>query len=526
MYDAQLGKGCMAGTRVQVIRDIEIWIKDLKGPQIFWLVGMAGTGKSAVAWTICSRATADAKVILGGSFFCSRSTGLITQRDVRYVVPTLARILAQQSPKFSKALAEELARNPGVLHKQIGAQIEQLLYKPLLALKNSRIPIVFVIDALDECGSQSGAGGTDNNAESHRTVSEMLEALASIAKYAVKLPVKFLVTSWPETHIRDTPVSDTSFSMVMRLHTINKAQVTADIRLYISTRLSSKPQLRAHFQNEAVDMLTQLSDGLFIVAATALQYTLGSSFDAAAVRFETLLNVSRDSLSTQASGPLDRMYALILDEAAKSNQSITDELTAMMQMFGALLSTRMALSVADLASLLELPTTHLRARLSRLHAVIHIPEDDDVPGLRILHASFGDYLFSRADSHLRIPATLGHDILAYCCLQRLREMDLCFNVSRSSTSFKANSTDAPKWLAPSLIYACLHWAHHVDSSSNRSAFDTEIGLTFRPKFLFWLEVLSVLGKIGLASGLLRIANSAVSSFYLRVTCVLAHIAAG
>jgi len=56
------------GKRVQVIRDIETWIEDFKMPQIFWLKGMAGTGKTAIAWTICSRMTTSAKMLLGGSF--------------------------------------------------------------------------------------------------------------------------------------------------------------------------------------------------------------------------------------------------------------------------------------------------------------------------------------------------------------------------------------------------------------------------------------------------------------------------
>ena len=500
----------MKGTRVQVLSDIETWIKNLNGPQIFWLTGGAGTGKSAIAWTICWRAADDPTIMLGGSFFCSRSTGSATQRDVRCVIPTLAQLLARQSLEYSKALAEELARNPDVLRKQVKAQIEQLLYKPLLALKSSRVPIVFVIDALDECGGLPGAPGAADDAESHRIVSEMLEALVALANFAVKLPVKFLVTSRPETHIRDTPVSDSSFSEILILHTVSKAQVTADIQLYLSTRLSSSPQLRARFTSEDVDMLARLSDGLFIFAATALQYILSSSADAAAVRFETLLRTSGDSLSMGAAAPLDRMYALILADAVGAHESANNELPAILQTLAALLSARMMLSLSALADLLNQPKSHLRARLSGLHAVVHVPDGDNESGLGTLHASFGDYLFGRADNHLRITATLGHNVLARGCLDRMTWEDLCFNVSRSRSSFERNPTSVPDGIPLSLIYACLNWAHHIDSASNRSAFDADIGRIFRPKFLFWLEVTSVLGKIGQAAALLRIASSMVS----------------
>jgi len=163
--------------------------------------------------------------------------------------------------------------------------------------------------------------------------------------------------------------------------------------------------------------------------------------------------------------------------------------------------------------------------LSDLHAIVHVPDDDSERGLRTVHASFGDYLYSRAASSIRISASLGHDILARGCLRRFAQDDLCFNVSQSQSSFKPNSRDVSGRIALSLIYACLQWAHHIDSASNRSEFDEDVGQVFRPKFLFWLEVLSITGKVGLASGLLRIAASAVSGS-TRAHTADAHCATG
>jgi len=320
-----------------------------------------------------------------------------------------------------------------------------------------------------------------------------------------------LVTSRPETHIRDTPVSDTALSTILRLHTVNKEQVTADIRLYVGTRLSSSPQLRARFTADDADMLARLCDGLFIVAATALQYALGAGVDAAVIKFKTLLNASRDGLSSNAAAPLDRMYAVILSGTANVDGPETDELVEKLRLLAAILSSRMPLSVTALADLLGVSSDQLRASLSDLHAVVHVPDNDREPGLRTVHASFGDYLYGRAPSNIRISASLGHDILARGCLCRFTQDDLCFNISQSRSSFKPNREIEPGSIAPSLIYACLQWAHHIDAASNHLAFDEEVGHAFRSKFRFWLEVLSITRKVGLASGLLRIAGSAVSS---------------
>jgi len=506
-YDAQLGSGCMEGTRVLILDDIETWILNTKAQRSFWLAGMAGTGKSAIAWTICSRARASSKIMLGGSFFCSRSAGSIAQRDVRSVVPTLAQLLARQSPEFSAALAEELARDPDVLHKQIRVQIEQLLCKPLLALKDAPVPILFVIDALDECSGLSTAD-RDSEAENDQIVSEMLETLVTLTRSNAKLPVKFFVTSRSVTHIRDTSVSDITFSSVLLLHTVNKEQVAVDIRLYISTKFSSSSKLRNQLTDHDADRLCRLCDGLFIVATTALKYTLGAGTDGAARRFKSLLNSSRDGLSTSAAVPLDHMYEIILQDAARVGEPEGNDVLATTRLLASLLSARMALSVAALADLLGLESNDLRARLSRLHAVVNVPDDDSDPSLHPLHASFGDYLYGRAPNGLRISKSLGHEVLGRGSLRVMAER-LCFNISCSNSSYQPNQATRPGIITLSLEYACLQWVHHVAATPVPSMLDEEIDVVFRTRFLFWLEVISVLDQIWLAAAILFIGAATV-----------------
>jgi len=503
----------MDGTRVKIIREINTWIKNPEASPIFWLTGMAGTGKTAIAWTICSCASKDPDIVLGGTFFCSRSTGLVAQRDVRCVIPTLAQLLARQSTLFGEALAAELARDPDVVHKQVGAQVEQLLYIPLLALKDSPVPILFVIDALDECSEQTTNSGSDGG-QAHRMISAMLEALVAISRSVVNLPVKFLVTSRPETHIRDTPVSDIAFSTVLRLHTVDKEQVQEDIRLYISTRLSSNQQLRTRFRGDDVDRLARLCDSLFIVAATALQHILSAGIDTAVLRLQTLLDTSRDGCITAAVAPVDRMYALILAEAARVEKARTeiDELGDLRQLLAALLCARRTLSIAALADLLNRPKDQVRSSLSRLHAVVHVPEDDEWPGLCSLHASFGDYLFGRAPSPIRISESLGDEVLARACLHVMAKR-LRFNVSQSHTSCERNIRSEPKNIPLSLKYACLQWIYHVSGIPEPRGLDTDINVIFRPRFLFWLEVTSVLDRVGRACAMLLYAASMVSDCY-------------
>ena len=73
---------------------------------------------------------------------------------------------------------EEIERD--VRYKEAMAQVEQLLYTPLLALKNSPIQILFVIDALEECRGETSQRPDDT--ESWHAVTSMLEVLVRPAR--------------------------------------------------------------------------------------------------------------------------------------------------------------------------------------------------------------------------------------------------------------------------------------------------------------------------------------------------------
>jgi len=486
---------------------------------------MAGTGKTSIAKTVCEQASADNDIVLGGSFFCSRSTGVAAQRDIRCVIPTLAQLLARNYTEFRLALAETI--HDDMQHKEVTAQVEYLLRAPLSALKSSDSPILFVIDALDECGGETNDSMLDDN-QCHAVVTSMLEALVSLTQSEPKLPIKFIVTSRPEAQIRDTSISNDKLSQILRLHTVDATEVNEDIRRYITetlnTKLSTKPKLRTIITESDVNTLSRLCDGLFIVAATAIAHTFDAGAAASVAQFKKLLNSSRSGLNARAAAPLDRVYEIIINEAAREDGVGAIELPTLQRLLASLLSARMMLSVTALAEISDLEPYEVSASLSRLHAVIHVPEDDDMPGLLTVHVSFGDYLYGRAPSHVRIHQSLGHDILAHACL-RIMELHLRFNISQSTSSYRTNLATKPHCITLALEYACLHWSHHVaavnhsnDFTSKASALDADIGRIFRPKLLFWLEVLSVLGKVGLASGLLLIAGSAVSCLPSSLSC--------
>jgi len=487
--------GCMPGTRVQLLEAVFGLLKTCTGPHMVWIAGMAGTGKTSIALTLCRMLWHDTSVYLGGTFFCSRSAVSIERTDVQRIIPTLATLLVRQFPAFASSLVIQLAGTPDVAHWSVRDQVDRLIVQPLEELATYTGQIVFVIDALDECNNSSQLG----------------ELISAIADCRSTLPIKFLLTSRPEMYIRRTPISNPTLSSILRLHTVDPDQVGADIRLYISMRLAHVSSATNWYSMQDIEALVTLSGGLFIFASTVLQYILDRDNDQG-WRERLQKATTSVSQSTAATSTLDQVYELVITEASRSDRVDTDELDRMRTILACILTARASLSVQALADLIPMSPASLRGSLERLHSLVHVPNDDNEPDVRTLHASFGDYILGRAASHIRLTPSLGHDLLAAGCLRRMDWPDLCFNIACSYSSYEPNAAFEPDLISLSLIYACLHWAHHIDAASTRSAFDEMVGGIFRRKFLFWLEVLSIMGKTNVASGLLRIASSAVSLF--------------
>ncbi|KIK53730.1 hypothetical protein GYMLUDRAFT_111792, partial [Collybiopsis luxurians FD-317 M1] len=119
---------CTPGTRVQILEDIKDWAisSDPGSPSAYWISGMAGTGKSTIAISVCN--ILKSEEILAGSFFCSRQ--IAECRDYRSIVPTLAYQLAKISSAFATALVAILSKDFDVVHKEPSEQIKHLLIKP------------------------------------------------------------------------------------------------------------------------------------------------------------------------------------------------------------------------------------------------------------------------------------------------------------------------------------------------------------------------------------------------------------
>ena len=495
----------MEGTRVSLLEDLEQWSMDVTSPPVFWLDGMAGTGKSAIARSFC-RSLRDSHR-LGGSFFCRR--GNESRANVKRILPTLAWFLARRHSQYKSTLFKILREAPDVADYTIKCQVEFLLEKPLHRVFVDRRlpPLVLAIDALDECADDE-------------EVEQLLNKLLFVSK---DLPVKFFLTSRPERHIvAHFQFLQPEFHRILRLHDIEQDLVQEDISLYLKTRLAN---IRLFRRSPAVfpaiwpspkdiEILTRLSGKLFIYAFTAVEYIATRNH---VKRLQTLTRLTVDA-GQLFYRPLDKMYSLVLSAALDLNECTSDEICMTKRILGTIIAIREPLRLSDIAKLLVVPPDEIWGNTDRIRAVVNLPPSGEDGVVSTFHASFVDFLTTsgRAPDNMRITLSTAHRDLANGCLKMMNTC-LRFNIANCTTSYLPNSEQTLAAIPASLKYASFHWAHHIEAADDASSLLRLLESFLFDKFLFWLEVLSVSGVGGRASSIItRVLTSerAVSVVYV------------
>ncbi|KAJ2932457.1 hypothetical protein H1R20_g4648, partial [Candolleomyces eurysporus] len=298
--NAQRGSGCTPGSRISLLAMLLVWAKDLCSPHLFWLSGLAGTGKTAVSKTFCSQL--NNRGLLGASFFCTLSE--LDKKDVYLIIPTLARILAEERPKFGDALekileSDRACRNPTEM--DLNDQYAKLILEPAQRTFAADELLVLGVDALDEC----------ENKDAVRLF------IAAILSQKPTIPLKFFLTSRPEISLRESFGTSTHHRW-LRLHDIEASIVKADILLYLNYQFKCIPRVYNHYQAKSnwpppeIQNIADVSGALFIIAATMVAYIATYSGNSLK-RFQEL---GQPSANVQLSG-IETLYSTILAEAFK-----------------------------------------------------------------------------------------------------------------------------------------------------------------------------------------------------------------
>jgi WD40 repeat protein len=448
---------------------------------------MAGTGKSTIALTVCRKYAESRR--LGASFFFSRGGGDLASAGK--FATTIAAQLSDTFPELKKHIGGAVASNRRICDLGVYGQWEKLVLGPLAQLgKNPfRLPIVIVIDALDECDNEDD-------------VSLVIRCLAD-ATAVEGIRLRVFVTSRPDQPINlgfDGISRDEHRDFV--LHDIEQSIVDQDLMLFYKDKLTYTAKRFGLgdriCSDETIQSLVRKSDRLFIHAATVWRFI----HDGGQLAGERLL-VAAGSAPTKPEKELDQMYTIVLEHslAAKLEQ---DEVARVQVSFrrivGCIVVLFDAMPLADLATILGEPKSDIISTLHSLHSVLDVPEEETRP-IRLLHPSFRDFLLNPArclNQTFSVDARATHHHLLNCCLRLMKNhlrRNMCNLERPGKRAHDLAKADVDKCIPFPVQYACRYWIHHLQQSKVDPAEHPDIKDFFQARFLFWLESLALIRRL-------------------------------
>ena len=366
--------------------------------------------------------------------------------------------------------------------------MEKLIVQPLA---ESAVSTVIVIDALDECVDEEPASAI----------------LSVLGQFVAEIPmVKFFITGRPVSRIQEgfrLPLLADATDVFV-LHEVEPSQVTNDIRLFFTHSFAELKRQRRGLDDwpteEQVDLLCERAGGLFVYAMATVRF-IGERNNSPKKQLDRLLQSQESSVfegrtRLKTNATLDLLYTSILQEAFGADHPENDP--RIRSVLGAVVLAANPLSPSAVAALLGFESEEVLPLLSSLHSLLVLPEDTDLP-VRPFHKSLPDFIVDPdrcTNPRFRVFPPDHHTELLSGCLETMnRELkrNMCNLPDGVANSDVIDLKErVEEHIGQGLKYACRSWHKHLVETIPTRIIPI-LHRFLEEKFLFWLEVLSVLG---------------------------------
>jgi hypothetical protein len=272
--------------------------------------------------------------------------------------------------------------DPTLHTKSMDVQLQTLIVDAFRNL--SPLPqrsYLVIIDGLDEC--------LDKSAQK-----SILRLLCETIT-AHKLPLRFLIGSRPESHIRSSFDQEPLHTITHRVVLDETFDPGRDIRVFLQdgfAKICTENSILSHVEKPwpregIIDLLVQRSSGQFIYAATVLKF-VGADFCSPTKQLALVLKPDPTAFSD-----LDHLYTQIL--------SVYPSAVNIVQVLGIIIAFDKNHLPEVIEDILEMEKGELRLVLRGLSSLMDENKEFlDIPYVipRFAHASFRDYLFNSSRS--------------------------------------------------------------------------------------------------------------------------------
>jgi len=469
---------CMDGTRQSLLNQITDWVagqENVLQRNAYWIYGSPGIGKTSLAHSIC--ASLHKQKRLAGAFFCQRDDPNLSKPI--NILPTFIHKLAILFPPFRTIVAKHHDEDPNLTSESMEGSLFLHFIRSLP--RQPERTLVFVIDALDECG----------DAQSRTRLLEVLTNAAAQAPW-----LKIIVTSRPEIDIQGFFDTLTQ-SSYLRYDLATDQDAGADLRAFARNQFDDVVKfwhLPTPWPEESdFDKAISRASGLFIFIKTlvlALKQCENPK--------QSLKAALQDSAGTGLES-LFELYSSILKSQIVHNSA------GFQRVLGVLLATAPYRALCDetIAELAGVEHFLVKRWADALSSLIY-RDGATNNGIRVQHLSVYD--FFRSDRCSYQVNVRDADVQLGIACHKVMTTQLRFNICKLDDSRLANAdvSDLPsrveQHISEALQYSCLHWLDHLCfPPANRDQRMLVLG-NLKEFFeglypLFWVEVLSIMGMV-------------------------------
>jgi hypothetical protein len=484
----------MDGTREALLNNIVEWAlrpsstrpdsQPSVSESVYWLYGIPGVGKTSVAHSLC--ASLHEKRRLGGSFFCRRDDPNLSNPS--YVLPTLICKLAGTWRPFKKVIAERLRDDEHLNRNSAGYTLFSKLIDSLQASPPNTF--VLVIDALDECGDSQGRNSI---------LTSLFNACSRVNW------LKVIITSRQEQDIESSfkRLEHTCRYLSKDLKEDDKTE--EDIRLFVQTKFSliaSEHYLEQDWPGDArKDSIVSRSGGLFIFVDT-LYRLLNEDLEP-----DERLNQTLSSTSGDALAGLYTLYSRAIESRVGKNKQLFREVIGTVIVVG----QYRPLCDDSVAHLTGRSPNVVKALVDKLSSLLY-RETITNGGIRVRHLSIIDFLTGpECPTELRVDPEQANRSVGISCITIMTqslEFDICELDSslQSNEEIKDMEDRITRKIPDVLQYSCIYWSDHICHKVDTTDPEVYISLDKLVKelrLLYWIEVLSLMGKVLVGESSLR-----------------------
>ena len=472
----------MPGTCKDVLTLIKTWVDDLNEPNIFWLSGSPGSGKTTIASTV----VADFDCF-SGQFFFHRDEAELQDPDNLW--RRVALDLALGFNKLRKSIAQALeTQKANIRDLDISMQFKHFISGPLWEVFTTSVePLLIVVDALDEC-------------DSYEKLLPSLRAWSHLPK-----PCKLLITS---RRYSDIQSSLSPISVHCDIHTGDEisTQTSNDLEKYFVARFSEVPGLPPKWPCPGqVSFLIKKAAGLFIWAKSATDFVLHKGGDPEE-RLHIIFSGSGEGIDA-----VDSLYHQVISVAVQGLRE--PEKDSLRLVLGSIVIAKNPLRIQDIKELLGVKDSFLNSIMNQLSPILSI---SDANYVHVCHQSVTDFLLdSKRSKDFWIDSQLHSLCFSGYCLKFMNRK-LKFNFFDLKTSHILNK-DIPELddhlesvKCTALNHASYFWASYLHKNCDKMLqleIQAAVEEFLMDHLLHWLEVMSLMGAVNHASQLLLLAAS-------------------